>query len=258
MGIGFQAGIGAGIYRGNRKKRVRRMTENFYKDDAELGRATVDVEGNELKSGHEFVRNQFGDIVQRKKSSSLGGRMKQLSSTTIEEDPDKLYARMTRMEFDDYVKNFREFEEEQLELAQTDTRLIDQARADTSAYSTTNLMNVARGAQERNRERYGVGLNRAQQRALTETNKMGQALNYAGAMNNARIAQDEANRSRLASLIDIGQGVNRAAQDQMGGAAADATQRKNAYEQARAQHKAQTYSTLGSLGGMGVAFLMGF
>ncbi len=119
-------------------------------------------------------------------------------------------------------------------------------------------MNVAKGAQERNRERYGVGLNRAQQSALADTNKMGQTLNYAGAMNNARIAQDEANRSRLASLIDIGQGVNRAAQDQMGGAAADATQRKNAYTQARAQHKAQTYSTLGSLGGMGVAFLMGF
>jgi len=225
----------------------------------ELKNATVDVEGNKLKSGYEFVTNQYGDIVQRKKAKKSKHRLRQLNSgSSITEDPDDIYARMTRMEFDDYVKNFREFEEEQLELAQTDTRIIDQARADTSSLSRTNLMDVARGAQERNRERYGVGLNRAQQSALAETNKMGQALNYAGAMNNARIAQDEANRSRLASLIDIGQGVNRAAQDQMGGAAADATQRKNAYEQARAQHKAQTYSTLGSLGGMGVAFLMGF
>lgn len=224
----------------------------------ELRNATEDVEGNKLKKGYEFVNNQYGDVVQRKKATKGKNRRSQLRSSTITEDPDEIYARMTRMEFNDYVKNYREFEEEQLELAQTDTRLIDQARADTSVYSKTNLMNVAKGAQERNRERYGVGLNRAQQMALAETNKLGQTLNNAGAMNNARIAQDEANRSRLASLIDIGQGVNRAAQDQMGGAAADATQRKNAYEQARAQHKAQTYSTLGSLGGMGVAFLMGF
>ena len=77
-------------------------------------------------------------------------------------------------------------------------------------------------------------------------------------MSDARIAQREQNQVLLAQLIDIGQGVNRTAQYQMGGAAADATHRKTAYTQDRAQHQAQTYSTLGSLGGMGVAFLMGF
>ena len=112
--------------------------------------------------------------------------------------------------------------------------------------------------QERNLSRYGGQLTGAQQQQLDASLNRGTTLGGIQAVNDARIAQDEANRSRLASLIDIGQGVNRAAQDQMGGAAADATQRKNAYEQARAQHKAQTYSTLGSLGGMGVAFLMGF
>ena len=34
----------------------------------------------------------------------------------------------------------------------------------------------------------------------------------------------------------------------MGSAAADATARKNAYEQAKAANKAQTYGMLGSLG----------
>ncbi len=241
-------------------ERFKRPAQELYEKNRpnELKKAKLDVEGNKLKKGYEFVNNQYGDIVQRKKSKKFKTRMKQLGSYKVTEDPDDIYARMTRMEFDDYVKNYREFEEEQLELAQTDTSLIDQARQDSDPMSRTNLGDVARGAQERNRERYGVSLNSAQQSALANTNRMGSALNQAQTMNDARLAQEEANRSRLAQLIDIGQGVNSSAQDQMGGAAADATQRKNAYTQARAQHKAQTYSTLGSLGGMGVAFLMGF
>jgi len=253
MGIGFQAGIGAGAYRRSRKKRVERMEDHFYKGDAELGQATVDVEGNALKNNHEFVRNQYGDIVQRKKSSSLGGRIKQLSKRTIEEDPDKIYARMTRMEFNDYVKNYRDFEEDLIEKSQTDTTLIDQAREDLA--STPALM---QGVQQRQMDRYGTALTPAQQKAQRDAMTRQNTLSTIQGMSDARIAQREQNQGLLAQLIDIGQGVNRAAQDQMGGAAADATQRKNAYEQARAQHKAQTYSTLGSLGGMGVAFLMGF
>ena len=240
--------------------RFKRPAQELYEKNRpdSLKNATADVEGKKLKKGYEFVTNQYGDIVQRKKAKKFGKRMEQLGSSKITEDPDDIYARMTRMEFDDYVKNYREFEEEQLDLALTDTSLVDQARQDSDPMSRTNLGDVARGAQERNRERYGVSLNRAQQSALANTDRMGSALNQAQTMNNARIAQEEANRSRLAQLIDIGQGVNSTAQDQMGGAAADATQRKNAYTQARAQHKAQTYSTLGSLGGMGVAYLMGF
>ena len=58
----------------------------------------------------------------------------------------------------------------------------------------------------------------------------------------------EANTALMSDLINIGQGVNRASQSQMGSAAADATARKNAYTQAKAASKAQTYSTIGSLG----------
>lgn len=220
----------------------------------ELKNATVDVEGNKLKDGHEFVTNQYGDIVQRKKATKYKYRMRQLNSgSSITEDPDDVYARMTRMEFDDYVKNYREFEEDLLEKSQTDTTLIDQAREDLAA--TPALM---QGVQQRQMDRYGTALTPAQQKAQRDAMTRQNTLGTIQGMSDARIAQREQNQGLLAQLIDIGQGVNRAAQDQMGGAAADATQRKNAYTQARAQHKAQTYSTLGSLGGMGVAFLMGF
>jgi glutamate mutase epsilon subunit len=67
------------------------------------------------------------------------------------------------------------------------------------------------------------------------------------AVNDAKIAQRDSNNALLAGLIDVGQGVNRAAQSQLGSAAADATARRNAYTQARAQSKANTYSTIGSL-----------
>jgi hypothetical protein len=46
--------------------------------------------------------------------------------------------------------------------------------------------------------------------------------------------------------------VNRASQNQLGSAAADANQRENAYTQARAASRAQTYSTIGSLGAMAI------
>lgn len=230
---------------------TRKYNENL---SDEIRNATEDVEGNKLKKGYEFVNNQYGDIVQRKKATKGKYRRRQLrAGAKITEDPDDIYARMTRMEFNDYVKNYREFEEEQLEKAQTDTSLIDQARTD--AESAPALM---QGIQQRNMERYGASLTPAQQQAMAAASKSSSNLNTAQTMSNARIAQREQNQGLLAQLIDIGQGVNRTAQDQMGGAAADATQRKNAYTQARAQAKAQTYSTLGSLGGMGAAFLMGF
>ena len=239
-------------YTGAALKAANEKYQNNLSDD--LKNATVDVEGNKLKDGHEFVTNQYGDIVQRKKATKYKYRIRQLNSgSTINEDPDDVYARMTRMEFDDYVKNYREFEEDLLEKSQTDTTLIDQAREDLAA--TPALM---QGVQQRQMDRYGTALTPAQQKAQRDAMTRQNTLSTIQGMSDARIAQREQNQGLLAQLIDIGQGVNRAAQDQMGGAAADATQRKNAYMQARAQHKAQTYSTLGSLGGMGVAFLMGF
>jgi hypothetical protein len=56
------------------------------------------------------------------------------------------------------------------------------------------------------------------------------------------------NTQKMADLINIGQGVNRTSLSQLGSAAADATNRKNAYANARAQSKANTYGAIGSLG----------
>ena len=143
--------------------RVLKNTSDRYQENLsdELKNATVDVEGNKLKSGHEFVTKQYGDIVQRKKATKYKYRMRQLNSgSSITEDPDDVYARMTRMEFNDYVKNYRDFEEDLLEKSQTDTTLIDQAREDLSASPA-----LMEGVQQRQMDRYGTALTPAQQKA---------------------------------------------------------------------------------------------
>lgn len=157
-------------------------------------------------------------------------------------DPDKVYAQITRDDYMDYVKNYRQFEEDLLERAQNDTSLIDDARENAK-----NAQGLMAGVAQRNAGRYGVNLTPAQlqeqQRGLARANSLGQAQS----INDARIAQKELNQAAIGDLINIGQGVNRSSLNQMQGAAQSATQRKNAYDQAKAASKAQTYSTIGGL-----------
>lgn len=158
-------------------------------------------------------------------------------------DPDRVYAQITRDEYNDYVRNYRQFEEELLERAQNDTTLIDDARV--NAEQASGLMS---GIAERNRQRYGANLTPAQQREMSRGLDRANNLGLAQSVNDARIAQRELNQAAIGDLINIGQGVNRSSLNQMQSAAQNATQRKNAYEQARAASKAQTYQAIGSLG----------
>jgi len=66
-------------------------------------------------------------------------------------------------------------------------------------------------------------------------------------LNNARIAQDQINRSTLADLINIGQGVNRSSLSGLGDASAMAANKRNAYNSAKAAHKSQMIGLGGSL-----------
>jgi hypothetical protein len=162
-------------------------------------------------------------------------------------DPEAAYAQITRQEYLDYVNNYRDFEEGMIDRAQNDTSLIDAAREDSAAAS-----GIAAGISNRNASRYGAALTPAQAQQQTRSLDRANTLGGIQAVGDARIAQREANTRQLSDLINIGQGVNRSSQSQLGSAAANATQRENAYSQAKAASKAQTYSTLGSLGAMAI------
>ena len=162
-------------------------------------------------------------------------------------DPEKAYANITRQEYNDYVSNFRDFENQMIEEAQTDTSLIDSARENAGIAS-----GLAQGISDRNASRYGGTLTPAQIQQQSAMLQRGNTLGGIQSVNDARIAQSELNQSKLADLINIGLGVNRTSLSQMGGAAANATQRKSAYDAARASSKAQTISTVGSLASMAI------
>lgn len=158
------------------------------------------------------------------------------------DDPEKAYADLTRQEYMDYVQNYRKFEEQLINKAQTDRSLIEQARKDVGVASA-----LTQGVAARNAQRYGVALTPAQIQQQELRLQRANTLGGIQAVNDAKIAQREANTALLSDLINIGQGVNRASQSQLGSAAGDATARRNAYTQAKAASKANTYSTIGSL-----------
>ena len=157
-------------------------------------------------------------------------------------NPDAAFAKMTRDDYLDYVKDYRDFENELLDKASSDTSLIDQARDDIGTAGT-----LSAGVNQRNLSRYGVSLTPAQQQQQGRSLERANTLGGVQSMNDARIQQKEQNTRLMSDLINIGQGVNRSSLSAMGSAAQDATQRKNAYTQAKAASKAQTMSTIGGL-----------
>lgn len=167
-------------------------------------------------------------------------------------DPEKAYADLTRQEYLDFVNNYGRFEEDLIRRAQTDTSLIDQAREDIGIAS-----GLAQGVANRNAQRYGVALTPAQIQQQQLRLQRGNTLGGIQAMNDARLAQKDLNYKMLSDLINIGQGVNKTAQNQLGSAAQDASARANAYRNAKASSRAQTYQAVGSLAASAI-MLMAF
>ena len=186
----------------------------------------------------------IGDVEPRLSTTSYGPAGTNLPAVS---DPEAAYAAITRGEYLDYVENFRDFENQLIQQAQTDTSLVDQARADAPMAAA-----LTQGVASRNASRYGVNLTPAQlqqrQLGLQRANTLGSIQS----VNDARIAQREANTRLMADLINIGQGVNRSSQQQLGASAANYRNLQNSYTQAKASSKAQTYQTIGSLGAMAI------
>ena len=126
-------------------------------------------------------------------------------------DPEQAYAAITRGEYLDYIQNFRGFEDQLIQQAQTDTSLIDQARADAPMAAA-----LTQGVASRNASRYGTNLTPAQLQQQQLRLQRANTLGSIQSINDARLAQREANTRLMADLINIGQGVNRTSQNQLG------------------------------------------
>ena len=169
-------------------------------------------------------------------SNALMPETRSYSTSTLlsVDDPEKAFADITRQDYENYVQDYRQFENELIE-ARNDTSLIDRAPEDAAKQAE-----IARGVQERNISRYGgAGLSIAQrqeqQRALQRQGQLG----LAGGLNTARVAQRDINQTTLADLINIGQGVNRSSLSSMGTASQNAAAKASAYKNAKAAHTSQ-------------------
>lgn len=173
------------------------------------------------------------DMMERRTNSRGSARNDSASSA---------YTDILRDDYNRYVKDFRPFEERLLSKID-DTSLVDQAKIDAEKQAQ-----ISRDIQKRNLERYGgAGLSTVQRQEQERALQRGSALNLAGGLNQARIAQREINQSTLADLINIGQGVNRSALANLQTASSLQQQREAAYKQAKANYSSSLIGLAGDI-----------
>lgn len=222
------------------------LIERYMAGDLNMGNATVDTT-SAANGGGGAAANGGGGAGTGGGAGRGGAGANSGTNLPVVTDPEKTFADITRQEYLDYIANYRDFEEGLINQATTDTSLIDQARADRETASA-----LTAGIAARNRSRYGAALTPMQRQQQQRRLQLGNTLGGIQAVSDAKIAQNEANTRLLSDLINIGQGVNRASQSQLGESAANKVQLNNAYRQAQANSRAQTMSTIGTMGSMAI------
>jgi len=162
-------------------------------------------------------------------------------------DPDKTYGDIAIRQYGRYISEFRPFEEEMV-ANRNDTSLVDAVPDDVEQQS-----NIAEGIAKRNRDRIGFEETKALSNEREASSERGESLALAGGLNNARLAQLDANNRTLSELINIGQGVNQSSLQGLGAAAQNDVTRQNAYTQAKSAYRAQQRQAAGQALGTAAA-----
>ncbi len=174
--------------------------------------------------------------------SKIAKNVRAAATAVAQQDPDAIFADITERQQDRYIRDYRPFENELIAKAQSDTSLIDAVPEDVE-----QQQQIAADISRRNRERFGfestAALSSERERAL----QRGGALNLAGGLNEARLAQLNQNQKVLGDLINIGQGVNRSSISGLGAAAENAVARRSQYERDRTAYKNSQTSMLTNL-----------
>ena len=161
----------------------------------------------------------------------------------VKKTPDQEFADITRQQYDDFIANFGGLENALIARSKNDTSLIDKARVDSG-----KAAGIATGIANRNASRFGVALTPDMLQAREASTQRASALGSSDAINNARLAQYDANMGLQNNLIDIGSGLNTTSINAMGSLANTATQRNMANATAKSQYKQNMWSTIGTIG----------
>ena len=142
---------------------------------------------------------------------------------------------------------------ETLIASRKDTSLIDAVPEDVARESQK-----AKEIAERNRQRYGYQQTAIERDETGRSEQRGEALNLAGGLTNARVAQKEQNYQTMAGLINIGADSYSQNINSLSKASAGQTERMNAYKAAKGSHKASMISTGATLGSAAILAAFGF
>jgi hypothetical protein len=159
-------------------------------------------------------------------------------------------AKISREEFDRYLKEFRPLEQKTVSSLNDSTvgKAMDSSLKDSVQ---------ARASLERMRSRYGVTMSPDQAIGEARQNALSGALGTLSAGNTAAQFDKDNKRQTLAGLLNVGQGIRQQALGGFGAASGMEAQRNSAnqqnqaaYAQQKAASKASTYSAIASLGMM--------
>jgi len=154
---------------------------------------------------------------------------------------DEDLAKISQMEYQNYLKFYRPKELELIDKAKNDDSLIRQAVEDSQT-----AVPLMQGIADRNSSRYGANLTPAQQQQQGLQLEQSNLLGGIQGIRDARVAQKDQNRLLMADLINIGQGVNRSSMSQLSTAAKGEVDRRNANSAMRAQRRAQNTQMAGT------------
>ena len=156
-------------------------------------------------------------------------------------------ARISKEEFERYIKDFRPTEE--ATIASLNDSTVGQAMDDSKADAVR-----ARASLGRMRERYGADTTPDQVAAESRKASLSGVLNTVGAGNAAALGDRDRNQQTLAGLLNHGQGLRQQALGNFGSASAMEGARASAnsansaaYQQQKSANKAQTYQSAASL-----------
>ena len=156
-------------------------------------------------------------------------------------------ARISREEFDRYIRDFRPLE----------SKTIDSLRESTVAEAMDTAQKDAvrsRASLARMRERYGTSVTPDQVAAEARQSALGTSLNAIGGGNTAYLGDRDRQKQTLAGLMNVGQELRQQALGNYGSASGLEAQRaqanasnKAAYKQQQSAQKAQTYGAVASM-----------
>jgi hypothetical protein len=165
-------------------------------------------------------------------------------------------AKISRQEFDRYLKDFRPLEQKTIDSLGKSTVAQSMEAAQGDAVQ-------ARASLERMRQRYGVDVTPMQAAGEARQNALSGALGTLSAGNTAAQFDKDNKRQTLAGLLNVGQTVRQQALGNYGSASSLEAQRvsadqanKAAYAQQKSAQKAQTYSAVASMGMMAASMMM--